>query len=401
MTFSFYENLKPPQKYLRKSKDKKLCTACGACASICPQDAIALVLDSEGFRYPEVDTRLCMDCGLCERVCHMGHPRTAPQPFGETVFAACLKDKDALLEVSSGGAAWALTQEMIRQGGVVYGAVQSRIFDTRHIRAERLEDAQLFRRSKYQESDMGRIYLQVKTDLDSGRKVLFIGTGCQIGGLYAFLDKRPAGLITCDVVCHGIPSLRMFKEYIRTLEKKKRRKVVRIVYRDKSLGWKKNQIAIYFEDGQVIKEWSGSHAYHSSYLAGLISRPSCKGCRYQTLPRISDITLADFWKYQGILYPENAEYGVSLVICSNAAGKEFFKSTLSLLDTEQVPIELAVKSSPHLTKPAPVHLYRNQFFTASRILGFMITYRLYEKSKRIMNLLRGYKGKILISNEKG
>jgi coenzyme F420-reducing hydrogenase beta subunit len=368
--------------------DKNLCTACGACASICPHDAIALVLDSEGFRYPKVDMKLCVDCGLCEKVCHMCRPRTAPQPFGGTVFAACLKDKDALEEVSSGGAAWALTQEMIHQGGVVYGAVQSGIFDTRHVRAERLEEAQLFRRSKYQESDMGTTYRQVKADLNSGRNVLFTGTGCQIGGLYAFLDKRPAGLITCDVVCHGIPSLRMFKEYIRTLEKEKRGKVVRIVYRDKSLGWKMNQIAIYLEDGRVMKEWCGSHAYHSSYLAGLISRPSCKGCRYQTLTRISDITLADFWQYQGELCPENAEYGISLVVCSTKAGRAFFNSALSLLDTEQVPIELAVKSSPHLTKPAPAHLFRNQFFSASSILGFMATYRPYEASKRIMNLLR-------------
>lgn len=377
-----------------KITDKKLCTACGACTSICPEDAITLVLDSEGFRYPKVDMKLCVECGLCESVCHMRCQRSAPQTFGATVFAACLKDKDALAEVSSGGAAWALTQEMIHQEGVVYGAVQSGIFVTRHVRAESLEEAQLLRRSKYQESDMGTIYRQVKDDLDSDRNVLFTGLGCQIAGLYAFLDKRPAGLFTCDVVCHSIPSLSMFKEYIRTLEKEKRGKVVRIVYRDKSLGWKKNQIALYFEDGQVIKEWSGSHAYHSSYLAGLISRPSCEGCRYQTLPRISDITLADFWQYQGKLYPENAEHGISLVVCSTEVGKGFFNSTLSLLDTEQVPLEMAVKSCRHLTKPAPAGPHRNKFLATSSIFGFMTTYRLYEKSKRIMNFLRRCKGKI-------
>ncbi len=300
------------------------------------------------------------------------------------------------MEMSSGGAAWAMTQEMIQRGGVVYGAVQSGIFDTRHVRAERLEEAQLFRRSKYQESNMGTIYLQVKQDLDYDRNVLFTGTGCQIAGLYTFLGKRPAGLITCDMVCHSIPSLRMFKEYIRTLEKERRGKVVRIVYRDKSLGWKKNQIAIYFEDGKVIKELSGSHAYHSSYLAGFISRPSCKGCRYQMLPRISDITLADFWQYQGKLYAENAEHGISLVVCSTEAGKVFFTSTVSLLDTDQVPLEMAVKSCPHLTKPAPAQPHRNKFLAASSLFGFMTTYRLYEKSKRIMNFLRRCKGKIRI-----
>jgi len=385
---------------LLKIIDKKLCTACGACVSICPEDAITLVLDSEGFRYPKVDINFCVNCGRCERVCHMRYQQIATHSFGIAVFAACLKDKDSLVEVSSGGAAWALTQEMIHQGGVVYGAVQSSVFDTRHFRAERLEEAQLFRRSKYQESDMGIIYRKVKTDLDSGRNVLFTGTGCQIGGLYAFLGKRPAGLITCDMVCHSIPSLRMFKEYIHTFEKEKQGKVARIVYRDKSLGWKKNQIAIYFEDGRVLRELSGSQAYHSCYLAGLISRPSCNECRYQILSRISDITLADFWQYQGVLYPEKAEYGISLVVCSSEEGKLFFNSTQLLLDTEQVSIKMAVNSSKHLTKPAPVHPMRNQFFMVSRIVGFMTAYDLYRGNNKIMNILRRCKEKIRTFSKK-
>jgi len=373
--------------------DKKYCTACGACSSICPHDAIALVLDEEGFRYPEIDMKLCVDCGLCERVCHILHPPSAHAPFRGTVFAACLKDRDALAEVSSGGAAWALTRETIRQGAVVYGAVQAGLFDTRHERAEDLKQAEAFRRSKYQESDMGTIYRQVKADLDAGRNVLFTGTGCQIGGLYGFLGERSAGLITCDMVCHGIPSLHIFKEYIRALESAERGKAVRIVYRDKSRGWKYNQIAIYFEDGRAIKEWCGSHAYHSSYLAGLISRPCCEGCRYQSLNRISDITLADFWKYQGKLCAENEEYGISLVVGSTEAGRELFGSTLSLMEAEEVPVEQAVNSCRHLTKPAPFHPWRKGFFAASRIVGFMTSYRMYDTSRKIATFLRRCKAK--------
>lgn len=366
-----------------KITDKKLCTACGACASICPHNAIALVVDKEGFRYPLVDMRLCVLCGLCEKVCHMLHPPTTPQSFSGTVFAACLKDRDALAEVSSGGAAWALTQEAILQGGVVYGAVQTGLFDTRHERADTLKQAEAFRRSKYQESDMGTIYRRVKTDLDGGRKVLFTGTGCQIGGLYCFLGEQPAGLITCDMVCHSIPSLRLFKEYIRALERKEGEKASSIVYRDKSRGWKYNQIAIYFKDGRVVKEWCGSHPYHASYLAGLISRPSCEGCRYQTLNRISDITLADFWKYEGKFFSGNKEHGISLVVCSSKAGQELFDNTLSLLDAESVPVEDAINSSRHLTKPALFHPFRGGFFAVSRIFGFLVTFRMYRISKII------------------
>ena len=374
--------------------DKRLCTGCGACASICPHDAIALVLDEEGFWYPEVDRALCVDCALCEKVCHMLTPQTDDPSFTGKVFAACLKDRDVLAEVSSGGAAWALTQETIRHGGVVYGAVQTGLFDTRHERAEDLKQAEAFRRSKYQESDMGTIYRRVKDDLDTGRNVLFTGTGCQIGGLYGFLGERPASLITCDMVCHSIPSLRLFKEYIRALESAERGKAIRIVYRDKSRGWKYNQIAIYFEDGRAIKEWCGSHAYHSSYLTGLISRPCCEGCRYQSLNRISDITLADFWKYQGKLCAENEEYGISLVVCSTEAGRELFGSTLSIMEVEEVSVDQAVNSCRHLTKPAPFHPLRNEFFAVSRIVGFMTSYRTYEISRRITAFLRRCKGKV-------
>lgn len=375
--------------------DKKYCTACGACASVCPHDAIALVLDEEGFRYPQIDMKRCVDCGLCEGVCHLLHPPTARTPFEGTVYAACLKNRHALAEVSSGGAAWALTQVAIRQGAVVYGAVQSGLFDTRHQRAESLKQAEAFRRSKYQESDMGTIYRQVKDDLDGGRNVLFTGTGCQIGGLYGFLGERSAGLITCDMVCHGIPSLRLFKEYIRTLERAEHGKADRIVYRDKSRGWKYNQIAIYFEEGRAIKEWCGSHAYHSSYLAGLISRPCCQGCRYQSLNRISDITLADFWEYQGELCAENQEYGISLVVGSTEAGRKLFSSTLSIIDTEEVSVDQAVNSCRHLTQPAPFHPWRKGFFATSRLVGFMTSYRMYDTSRKITAFLRRCKAKAL------
>lgn len=373
--------------------DKRLCTACGACASVCPQDAIALVLDEEGFRYPEIDMAACVDCGLCEKVCHMLQPSAARAPFSGTVFATSMKNRDALAKVSSGGAAWVLTQETIRQGGVVYGAVQDGLFDTRHERAEDLKQAEAFRGSKYQESDMDSVFRRVKADLDAGRNVLFTGTGCQIGGLYGFLGERPSGLITCDMVCHSIPSLSLFKEYIRELESAERGEAVRIVYRDKSRGWKYNQIAVYLKDGRVVKEWCGSHPYHASYLAGLISRPSCEGCRYQSLNRISDITLADFWKYQGKLCAENEEYGISLVVCSTTGGRELFDSVLPLIETEEVPVEQAIDSSKHLTKPAPFHPWRKVFFATTRIVGFIASYRMYDTGRKIKVFLRRCKAK--------
>jgi len=49
--------------------DKKECCGCSACVSICPKNAISMVLDNEGFLYPEIDVNLCIGCQMCRAVC--------------------------------------------------------------------------------------------------------------------------------------------------------------------------------------------------------------------------------------------------------------------------------------------------------------------------------------------
>lgn len=358
---------------------------------MCPCDAIDLTLDIEGFRYPRIDKARCTNCGLCEKACHMLQPLSVRDVFEGIVYAACMKERRMLTEVSSGGAAWELAQEIIRQGGVVYGAKQESLFHTTHERAEDLKQAEAFRRSKYQESNMGKIFRRVRADVDAGRPVLFTGTGCQVAGLYAFLGERPSCLTTCDMVCHSIPSLAIFKAYIASFERKQRGKARNIVYRDKSLGWKRNQIAIYFEDGRVFKQLSDANAYHSSYLDGLISRPSCEDCRYQALNRVSDITVADFWKYDGELCRSNAGYedsGISLVVCTTARGRALFAAVCPRMEFEEVPVEQAIASSNHLTSAAPFNSLRSIFFASCRVIGFRTSHMIYIRIMRLMKFLR-------------
>ena len=49
--------------------DKTICCGCEACVQVCAHNAISMQEDSEGFRYPIVDSELCVECGLCEKVC--------------------------------------------------------------------------------------------------------------------------------------------------------------------------------------------------------------------------------------------------------------------------------------------------------------------------------------------
>lgn len=48
---------------------KELCCGCTACYAVCPQNAIEMLEDEEGFEYPAVDYGKCIGCLLCENVC--------------------------------------------------------------------------------------------------------------------------------------------------------------------------------------------------------------------------------------------------------------------------------------------------------------------------------------------
>lgn len=48
---------------------KEECCGCSACVAICPQKALVLVEDEEGFDYPNIDKNKCIGCNMCIKVC--------------------------------------------------------------------------------------------------------------------------------------------------------------------------------------------------------------------------------------------------------------------------------------------------------------------------------------------
>ena len=238
-----------------KIENKRNCTGCGACVTVCPKNVICMTEDQEGFIYPEINEDKCVQCGLCDSVCHMNKNFHAYLGSYKKFYAACLKDKKLLKDVSSGGAAWALTQYFIKNNGIVYGAIHNSLGNVHHKRAETLSEAENFRKSKYLQSNIGNCYAETLEDLNTGKQVLFTGTPCQIAGLYGYLGREFKNLYTVDIVCHGVPSATAFRSYITGLEKKHHCKVKDIVFRDKSYGWNQNHYAIYYENGLVTYEY--------------------------------------------------------------------------------------------------------------------------------------------------
>ena len=261
--------------------DKRKCTGCGACVNACPLQIVSLSDDTEGFSYPKVDKEKCINCRLCEKSCPMLKEITSLNRKGSQYplfYAGQLKCKKDLMDVSSGGAFWAFAKTIIDNGGIVYGAVQDDVDVITHVRSDDFEGIKRMRRSKYFQSNTGLTFHQVKEDLKNGKIVLYSGTGCQIAGLISFLGREYENLYTCDVVCHGVPSRNVWKTYREEKEKREGKRITGLVFRDKSIGWSKNQYKITFQDGSVEKERSTMQLFHAGYLRGLFYRPSCGSC---------------------------------------------------------------------------------------------------------------------------
>lgn len=306
----------------------------------------------------------------------------------EHTYAASLTDTTELNNVSSGGVFWALAQQTIEKGGVVYGVEQPTLFDVHHSRAETIEQCEPFRRSKYLESNTGTTYTNTKKDLLIGRKVLYTGTGCQIAGLLSFLAKTDIeNLVTCEVVCHGVPSMTIFRAYIKELERIKGKKVQGIIYRDKNRGWNKNCIRICFSDGTSDVDLSSVTPIHRGYLSGFYNRPSCTQCKYARLPRVADITLADYWNYKGTSLINRKKEGISLVVCSTTSGIDFFNTVKHRLLLDPSTITDASESCRHLTHSPSVSRYRKAFFNTFKRNGFFYAYNKYIKKRCIFLLI--------------
>ena len=332
--------------------DKSKCSGCSACMNICPVMAIEMEEDTEGFIYPEVDSDKCIGCGKCDKVCpYNDEYHKCPECnrlYVQEYYAGQLKEKAELFFVSSGGAFWAFTQVILDMGGVAYGAVQEDVDNVFHIRAENIDQAEKIRKSKYLPSNLNHCFQQAKKDLQEGRTVLFSGTGCQIAGLNGYLGKEYPSLFTCDVVCHGVPSLKAWRSYREEHESKVNKKIAGLVFRDKTAGWSKNQYKITYSDGSVSYERSTEQTFHAGYLQGLFYRPSCGQCPFASEPRVSDVTLADYWQYQGRLHSETKDIGVSLIAVNNEKGKDLVKKTEKYMEVELTSEEKAHSSCKHL-----------------------------------------------------
>jgi len=332
--------------------------------------------DTNGFLYPQIQTELCVDCGLCVNSCAFGKSiKTEMDPL---VFAARLEDVDERMRSQSGGAFWALARQIISSKGVIYGAGMANDLTVRHMRAETIEELEPLRQSKYVQSDTNDTFSQAKNDLEHGRKVLFSGTPCQVAGLNAYLEHYKtdrAGCLTVDLICFGIPSPKLYQDYVAFLSQKYLN-VSCFVFRDKTYqGWHTSVEKIVFSDGKYMKAYH-SNDYLNLFYSRLALRPTCTNCLYAQANRCSDITLGDYWGIEEAHPDFWDETGVSVVMLNTHKGHRLFQEIEELAIMES-SFSLASKEQPGLRGGFPPQPAYDAFWKLYHEEGFAAATRKY------------------------
>ncbi len=375
--------------------DPKNCCGCTACASICPHQAINMQPDSLGFLYPLVDNTKCTNCGLCEKVCAFNDNYDTSQNLPEPIaLGARHKDIEEVMNSRSGAVFVALSDYVLEHNGVVYGAGYSEHFQVIHKRATNKQERDELRGSKYVQSDLTGIFPQVKKDLKEGLLVLFSGTPCQTAGLASYIGKKlRSNLLLVDIVCHGVPSPYIWRDYLSFLEEKHCSKATEVDFRNKKLyGWRAHKDTIVFENNEIENvAW-----YSQFFYNGLFFRDSCEKCHFCNLKRPSDFTLGDFWGLEKQDTQFNADdKGVSLLLINTTKGEYFFNQIKEQLSTIKTTIPIYTAANPNLRIPSWIHPKKKQFVYDYSHKGFTYIYKHdYNKVSYLHLQIRKLKNKI-------
>lgn len=354
------------------------CCGCGACVQVCPKHCIVLKEDKEGFSYPFVNTSVCIACNLCEKVCPLLDKHIERKP--QKVLALKNRNEEIKLKSSSGGVFYELASSVIKdRDGFVFGAVFDENWEVHHVSANTINDIRPMMGSKYVQSRIENTYAEAKRMLQEGKTVLFSGCPCQIAGLHSFLhNKSYENLITVDFLCHGVPSPIVWREYLKSIQKKRNKKnilqlkkcrdtISQINFREKGLGWRNFRLVI--ETGndksdsisKKVQETHKANAYMQGFLRDLYLRPSCHACKFKRFQSHSDITLADYW---GIYrtYPDfNDDKGVSMLFLNSEKGADIYESVSRHFDCIETSFEDTLSNNGLKLAVFP-HKKRSYFF---------------------------------------
>ena len=348
---------------------KSQCMGCSACCDACPQNAISMKYDEEGFLFPHINEALCCECGLCQKTCPtLSGDSAFKSPI--SIYAGWSDDKKMLKNSTSGGIFMSLCRLVFEKSGVVFGASFDSALKLSHKSAFNEKDAVSMQGSKYIQSNASGAYKEAKRYLNENKLVLFSGTPCQIDGLLHYLKKPYENLITCEILCHGVASTAFFEDVVSEEEKANGSKAVDVKFRDKQKGWEDSHFKIIFENGKTASQFSYYSTFGYPFSLGYSNREYCSQCRYSSPERIADITLGDYSAGDKSKYSkEKRKNGISIILASTEKGKAFL-SSVKALTLEEKDASLVGESNPALRKRKNDTAKRNHFFEIYKTKGY-------------------------------
>lgn len=336
----------------------KGCSGCHACYSACPKGCISMKEDDEGYLYPNVNKNTCINCGICEKKCPIVNKNKNNKLI--KAYGCYSKNNDIRKQSSSGGIFSLLAHQVLNVGGVVFGARYDNDFNVIHDYIEDINELYKLRGSKYLQSIIGENFKIAKEFLEQGRLVLFSGTPCQIDGLIKFLGKEYKNLITVDIICHGVPSKKVWNSYREYMNIKG--DISSVNFRDKSIGWQEYGIKIEYKNKPMFNQLAKDNLYIIGFVNDFYLRPSCYDCKSKGINRLSDITLGDFWGIDNILPELNDQKGTSIVLIQSKKGENLFNQIKQNIIFKETEINDVIKYNKSIIESAVKNEKRDKFF---------------------------------------
>lgn len=371
--------------------DKAHCCGCGSCFSICPQKAISMECDSYGFIYPKIDKNRCIDCGACRKICTF---HAVKEDKDCQCYAAINIDEEEMMKSTSGGTFAGIASRFLDDGDVcgVKASFHDGNIEVKHALIDDKSELKMLQGSKYVQSHMWYCIDDLRNALKSGRKVLFSGTPCQVAGIKSLFSKYVGTqLFTIDIICHGVPSQKLFNDYINKFQEKNKVRLIKFDFRNKKFGWGLDGLAVGKElEGKgykKIKISPDNSSYYRFFLGAETYRESCYQCPYACKNRVGDITIGDYWgveKYDPQLLRENGgafeeNKGVSCLLINTDFGQELIKKYGNKIRYFPIKIENVMKINTQLHEPAKHSRLRTDLLEAYRKSGYLGVHKIYEK----------------------
>lgn len=345
-----------------KEKIGKNCTGCTACYNSCTHSAITMEYDEEGFLYPRIDKEKCVGCGICEKKCPILKDNNSKY-LSPIVYAGWNIDEQVRINSTSGGVFSALAEEILKRKGVVVGAYYDENFTVKHGVIEKIEDIHTLRQSKYTQSKLENIFKEVKKKLDDEQLVLFCGTPCQSAGLQSYLKRNYDRLFCCDFICRGVISPKVYRKFLCDMAEKQGDEIKKIQFKNKDYGWNQFSTKLTFKNGTIYQKDRYEDYYMRGYLKhNLYLRPSCHKCEFKKIPRVSDLSLGDFWGIGNYGKHLDNDCGTSVILVNSEKGVKLLDMIKNRLYLEQRELNEVLKGNVCLLNSAEEGKQRSYFF---------------------------------------